>query len=151
MKRKATKKRPKCRALIPYKRTSNRVRQEAFIAEYVVQYGNKAEAARRLGIPYSTVMKWLKDEKFMERLQMAEEQLFDELQASAFNRAGTSSDVLAIFMLKKMKPELYDDKVRQMKYAKEQGVQDQDRTTVVVELVRGEEPERLKTPGEPES
>lgn len=139
----------KTTAVIPYKRTASRVRQEAFIAEFLRQLGNKAAAARKLKIPYDTVMNWMRKPKFVERLKMAEDQLYEELQASAYLRAGTSSDVLAIFMLKKMKPELYDDKCRQMKFAKENELIDPERTaTIRVSLVSEELPADMKPPSE---
>jgi hypothetical protein len=144
MKRKA-KRAKKTRAVVPYKRTASRVRQEVFIKEYIKQYGNKAEASRVTGIPYDTVMKWLKNPKFIERMQMAEEQLYDHLHAAAFNRAGVASDALAMFFLRKMKPELFDDKIRQMKHAKDNELTDPDAAQpITINFVTGEPPERIK-------
>lgn len=56
----------------------------------------------------NTVYKWREhDEEFTFREQQARESCADELEASVIRRAKGRSDVLAMFMLKAMRPEKY--------------------------------------------
>ena len=54
-------------------------------------------------------------------MKEAREQWHEGLRAVAMKRAAEKSDVLLIFLLKSLKPDLYDDELRKTKYLIEQG------------------------------
>jgi len=124
----------------------NTARQDAFLVEYVASGHNRARAARKLKIPYNTVRKWFEqDEEFQRRVAEVNDEWHDLLRASLFKRAVEKSDNAAFFFLKAYDPEMYDDNVRRLKYLKDNQIADPDsRQPVTINLVRGDEPERLK-------
>lgn len=111
-------------------------RQDDFIHEYVTNGGITQVALRALGIKSSELRKWQQDPKFTDRLAEATERWHEDLRKAAFIRAQQKSDVLLIFMLKSLKPDIYDDDVRKANWMAKQGLLGNDNLPVRATLVR---------------
>ena len=111
-------------------------RQDDYIHEYVTNGGITSAALRTLGIKMSELKKWQQDQQFTERLSEATERWHEDLRKAAFIRAQQKSDVLLIFMLKSLKPDIYDDDVRKANWMAKQGLLGNDNLPVRATLVR---------------
>jgi len=110
--------------------------QDDYIHEYVTNGGITQAALRAIGIKMSELKKWQQDPKFTERLAEATEAWHEDLRRAAFIRAQAKSDVLLIFMLKSLKPDIYDDDVRKANWMAKQGLLGNDNLPVRATLVR---------------
>lgn len=78
----------------------------------LAENGNVSEACRRANVSKNTVYEWRnKDRAFAERWQQALEDGIESLELAAWQRAKTTSDTLAIFLLKSLKPTVYREKI----------------------------------------
>ena len=119
--------------------------QDQYIAEHIQCGGVKIRAARKLGIPWSTLMNWFRDdEDFRARVEQAESEWYDDIRACLMERAKEKSDQAAFFFLKARYPETYDDEVRRAKWHNETGTQSPDAAPVQVYLVRDDAPEEVE-------
>ena len=101
-------------------RKSSKIKQDKYIAEYVSNGGVKKHAAKKLKIPYQTVIYWHNNDKeFNERLDAEKSIWYEALKASMMKRAMQKSDTLGIFFLKAEFPEKYDDFVRRNRFMDE--------------------------------
>lgn len=111
-------------------------RQDDYIHEYVTSGGITQVALRNVGVKMSELKKWQQDPQFTERLAEATERWHEDLRKAAFIRAQSKSDVLLIFMLKSLKPDIYDDDVRKANWMAKQGLLGNDNLPVRATLVR---------------
>lgn len=119
--------------------------QDQYIAEHILNGGVKIRAARKLQIPWSTLMGWFKDdEDFRARVEQAESEWYDDIRSCLMDRAKEKSDQAAFFFLKARFPETYDDEVRRAKYMAENNIASPDAAPVQVILVRDEPPEGVE-------
>jgi len=115
--------------------------QLAFIQEYVNNGGFLIQAALKVGIdPNTARVRWFKDPEFLEELRHHMEQWHEELRAAAMERARKKSDILLIFLLKSIRPDLYDDEVRRQVWLDRNGIQDSSKQPLRAVLVREEPP-----------
>lgn len=82
-------------------------RQRAFLQAYE-QCPSVAEAARQAKIHRSTHYQWLKDEAYRRHFQEIQATLGDVLLDEAVTRALAGSDQLLQFLLRGLKPELFN-------------------------------------------
>jgi hypothetical protein len=124
--------------------------QKKFIEHYLACGGVKLHAAKKADIAYSTVRKWFKeDAEFVKEIEEIEEQWIDGIRAALMKRAMTKSDQAAFFLMKSYEPELYDDNIRKLKYAKEHNIDDPDKPQrLVVQLISDPAPKDV--PPEPD-
>lgn len=116
-------------------RTINTEKQDEFIVKYFECNGIKSRAAKKVGIDPTTVTRWFKDEEFLERLESMREEFHGVLYTQLYARACKKSDTAAIFLLKSMNPEMYDDAIRKLKYMKEEGISDEPPKPQVIKYV----------------
>ncbi len=111
--------------------TSCHPKKRAYLIAFA-ETGNKVQAAKAAGVSHATVYSppWKQDEAFQEELVVAKELAADLLEGEAFKRAAFGvrkpagwykgrpggyvreySDILAIFLLKGLRPEKYRDRV----------------------------------------
>lgn len=97
----------------PKKDTSIRELQQAkFLAKYA-ETGNVSASARAIKVNRDTVYGWrATNPAFADAMHAAKLQAIEELEGEAFTRAKAHSDVLLIFLLKNLKPEIYGDKMK---------------------------------------
>lgn len=109
-------------------RTANYVKQQEFILAFVKHRGNKAAAAREIGIQPDTAWEWFKrDAKFRKQVDLRLEEFYDGLWARLMDRATEKSDTAAMFLLKERYPERFDDNIRKAKWLLDKGVDDPER------------------------
>jgi hypothetical protein len=93
------------------KRTTAQHKKEALSA--YVEYGTVTAACRVARIGRRTFYDWAgKDPEFAAQLKDAREQVTDDLEQEAINRAHAGSDTLLIFLLKSLRPEVYRENVK---------------------------------------
>ena len=86
--------------------------EERFLSLYA-QTGNVTASARACGITKHPVYKRRTAEpEFARRMDEARELAIEALEAEARRRALDGSDVLLIFLLKALKPEMYRESIR---------------------------------------
>lgn len=119
-----------------------------FVEEYVKNYGHRRKAAEAAGINYDDMAPFFKDESFLAVLKEAQERWHEELRNVAIERAKQKSDILLIFMLKALKPELYDDDVRKIAWMNATGITEQSNSPVRPIMVREDIPTLELPPGE---
>jgi hypothetical protein len=95
-------------------RTTRNVRKEVFLRAYVAEGGSIAGACRRLhGMSRQLIYDWrAEDPAFVEAMKQAEQAAVELLEADAYRRARTKSDVVLMWLLKKRRPEVYGDTPR---------------------------------------
>lgn len=111
-------------------------RKALFIQEYISSGGMTQTAISKSGITRAILKEWKQDPSFQADLQEAEELWFEELRKAAFIRAQQKSDVLLIFLLKAMKPQVYDDDLRKAQWMATQGLLGNQNLPVRATLVR---------------
>lgn len=111
-------------------------KQNEFIRSYVTSGGLTQTALRKANITLDTLKQWRMDSEFVERYNDAMEQWHEDLRKAAFIRAQQKSDVLLIFMLKALKPDLYDDDIRKANWMAKQGLLGDQNLPVRATLIR---------------
>lgn len=112
------------------------MQQAAFIEEYVANGGMTDQALDSVEATRGDYMHWRDNPEFNAALDAAVDRWYEELRRSAFIRAQQKSDVLLIFLLKALKPELYDDDIRKAKWLANQGLLGNQNVPVRATLVR---------------
>jgi transposase-like protein len=79
---------------------------------------NIAKACEEVGISREIFYQWSKQKSFSEKLQKIKDSLLQELESLAFSRSFEGSDTLLKFLLAKLHPDKYGDKL-EVKYNKE--------------------------------
>jgi hypothetical protein len=110
--------------------------QSNFIRAYIRAGGLTMTALVSTGTDRVTLKTWQQQPAFQAALAEAQEHWFEELRKAALLRAQARSDVLLIFMLKALCPEVYDDNVRKARWMAQNGLVDGDNLPVRAALVR---------------
>ena len=116
------------------------LRWNEFITAYVDCGGRRYEAGKRLGLTKNVVSSYFKEPTFLDALSAATEHWHEDLRSVAIERAKTKSDILLIFLLKALRPDLYDDEVRKHVWMDKHGISDQTNAPMRAILVREEIP-----------
>lgn len=115
-------------------------RWSEFIEAYIEAGGRRYAAGKKLGLDSNAVGRYFKDPRFLDMLAKATEHWHEDLRSVAIERAKTKSDILLIFLLKSLRPDLYDDEVRKQVYMDKHGLVDQTQAPMRAILVREEVP-----------
>ena len=110
--------------------------QADFIQAYVSNGGLTHSALATASATRLLYQQWLKEPAFNDALEEATTKWFEELRKSAFLRAQAKSDVLLIFLLKALKPEVYDDDIRKAQWLAKNGLLGSENLPVRATLVR---------------
>lgn len=110
--------------------------QADFIQAYVSNGGLTHSALATASATRLMYQQWLKEPAFNDALEEATTKWFEELRKSAFLRAQAKSDVLLIFLLKALKPEVYDDDIRKAQWLAKNGLLGSENLPVRATLVR---------------
>lgn len=110
-------------------------RQDKFIRHYTSSGGITKEALKASGASRDELDQWLLDEKFKKAYRHAQSDWVEELRKAAMLRATAKSDVLLIFLLKSLQPEVFDEDVRKQQFAG-LAAQNKDAIPVRATLVR---------------
>jgi hypothetical protein len=99
-------------------------KQRAFIRAYGSSGGITKVALKESGVSRSELETWKTETPFQKAYKEAQEDWVEELRKAAMLRATSKSDVLLMFLLKAMKPEVFDEDVRKQQYVGLQGNRD---------------------------
>jgi len=99
-------------------------KQRAFIRSYGSSGGITKVALKESGVSRSELEQWKTELPFQKAYKEAQEDWVEELRKAAMLRATSKSDVLLMFLLKAMKPEVFDEDVRKQQYVGLQGNKD---------------------------
>ena len=110
--------------------------QANYIRAYIRAGGITDTALVSTGIDRVALKMWQQQPAFQAALAEAQEKWFEELRKAALLRAQAKSDVLLIFMLKALCPEVYDDNVRKARWMAQNGLVDSENLPVRATLVR---------------
>ena len=110
--------------------------QANYIRAYIRAGGITDTALVSTGITRVVLKMWQQQPAFQAALAEAQEKWFEELRKAALLRAQAKSDVLLIFMLKALCPEVYDDNVRKARWMAQNGLVDSENLPVRATLVR---------------
>lgn len=92
------------------KRVRDRNKQREFLEELFNCCGWRAKAGKKLKIHRNIYNEWFKSDRWFKReYRLVLQELHDALQASTMHRALGKSDTLAIFLLKSINRQKYDD------------------------------------------
>jgi predicted ATPase len=91
-------------------------KQQRFLKAYSTSGGITKTALRESGTTRSELAEWRANEAFQKAQKETEEEWVEELRKAAFLRATAKSDVLLMFLLKAMKPDVFDDDVRKAQH-----------------------------------
>lgn len=122
--------------------------QMTFIASFIKCRGNVTKACKEAEMPRSTFYLWKKNEPlFVQALDEAKEALEETLFEQVYEFGFGGDITAAIFSLKALNREKYDDAFARQKYLLERGATPYDAPLVQsrIVLVRESEPERLKS------
>lgn len=124
---------------------SDPLKQSDFIAAYITCRGNVSKACKEIDLERSTFYWWKKnDEAFLERLEEAKQDLEDTLFEKVYEFGFDGDITAAIFTLKSLNREKYDDAFARQKYLLNQGAKVDGYGNVAqppqIVLVRDEEP-----------
>jgi hypothetical protein len=91
--------------------------QKQFLSTYASNGGITKAALKAAGVSREELAEWKADNpKFKNAIKDVEQHWIEELRKMAFMRAQTKSDVLLMFLLKALQPEVYDDDVRKQQF-----------------------------------
>ena len=103
---------------LPMDHRAREAKKNAFIGQ-LRQSGMIREACAAAGISRTQAYRWKdRDSLFADRWMEALEDAADILEAEAWRRALDHSDTLLIFLLKGLRPEKFNDKVRHDHFSK---------------------------------
>lgn len=92
-------------------------KQQAFIRSYISSGGITKVALRESSVTRAQLDEWrAKDSLFQKAYKDAQEDWVEELRKAAMLRATSKSDVLLMFLLKAMRPDVFDEDVRKQQY-----------------------------------
>jgi hypothetical protein len=111
------------------------IKQRNYLNALVSNKGNVEKAAKEAGINRSTAYRWTSSDPDFQHLKQT---VADDLTQEAIRRAKEGSDVLTIFLLKALSPEIYDDRVRLWKMEREAANEDAEKTKEVTITNYGE-------------
>ncbi len=90
--------------------------QKSFIRYYVSSGGITKIALRECFSTRKDLEEWKTQHTFKKALQDAQEDWVEELRKAAMLRATAKSDILLMFLLKAMRPDVFDEDVRKQQY-----------------------------------
>lgn len=90
--------------------------QQSFIRSYVSSGGITKTALREAGVSRAQLDEWKTQTVFQKAFKDAQEDWVEELRKAAMLRATSKSDVLLMFLLKAMRPDVFDEDVRKQQY-----------------------------------
>lgn len=109
--------------------------KEKFLKAYTQNGGITRQALKTAGVTRDTLLDWqVNDPEFKKDFEEVQQHWVEELRKTAFLRAQAKSDVLLMFLLKSLQPEVFDDDVRKQQYVGLQG--NKDNIPVRATLVR---------------
>lgn len=117
----------------PYPHLSEK--QNSFLKHYISSGGITKEALKSSGANREELDQWMADEKFRKAHKEAQSDWVEELRKAAMLRATAKSDVLLMFLLKSLQPDVFDDDVRKQQFVGLAG-QNKDAIPVRATLVR---------------
>jgi hypothetical protein len=118
-----------------------------FIAAFIASRGNVSKACQTAQMARSTYYLWKRtDLDFVQQLQEAKEELEEYLFEKVYEFGVDGDITAAIFSLKSLNREKYDDAFARQKYILDRGATPHDAPLVQsrIVIVRDSEPERLK-------
>jgi hypothetical protein len=99
-------------------------KQRAFIRAYGSSGGITKVALKESNTSRSELEAWKTEIPFQKAYKEAHEDWVEELRKAAMLRATSKSDVLLMFLLKALKPDVFDEDVRKQQYVGLQGNKD---------------------------
>lgn len=91
-------------------------KQQEFIRHYVSSGGITKVALRQASVTRSELEEWKTQTAFQKAYKEAQEDWVEELRKAAMLRATSKSDVLLMFLLKALRPDVFDEDVRKQQY-----------------------------------
>lgn len=91
-------------------------RQRTFIRSYISSGGITKIALKEASSTRRELEEWKTQTAFQKSLKDAQEDWVEELRKAAMLRATSKSDVLLMFLLKAMRPDVFDEDVRKQQY-----------------------------------
>ena len=91
-------------------------KQRTFIRAYISSGGITKVALKESSSTRSELEEWKTQTAFQKSLKDAQEDWVEELRKAAMLRATSKSDVLLMFLLKAMRPDVFDEDVRKQQY-----------------------------------
>jgi len=96
--------------------TSLSEKQQKFIRTYISSGGITKAALKESSVTRSELDEWKTQASFQKAYKDAQEDWVEELRKAAMLRATSKSDVLLMFLLKAMRPDVFDEDVRKQQY-----------------------------------
>lgn len=91
--------------------------KERFLKAYTSNGGMTRNALKTAGISRDTLLQWqTNDPEFKKDFDEIQNHWVEDLRRTAFLRAQAKSDVLLMFLLKALQPQVFDDDVRKQQY-----------------------------------
>lgn len=91
-------------------------KQRTFIRSYISSGGITKIALKESSATRAELEEWKTQTAFQKSLKDAQEDWVEELRKAAMLRATSKSDVLLMFLLKAMRPDIFDEDVRKQQY-----------------------------------
>lgn len=91
-------------------------KQRVFIRHYISSGGITKVALKESGATREQLDEWKTQASFQKAYKDAQEDWVEELRKAAMLRATSKSDVLLMFLLKAMRPDVFDEDVRKQQY-----------------------------------
>lgn len=91
-------------------------KQQEFIRSYISSGGITKIALKESGVTRAQLDGWKTESAFQKAYKDAQEDWVEELRKAAMLRATSKSDVLLMFLLKAMRPDMFDEDVRKQQY-----------------------------------
>lgn len=91
-------------------------KQQEFIRHYVSSGGITKVALKQASVTRAELEEWKTQTAFQKAYKDAQEDWVEELRKAAMLRATSKSDVLLMFLLKAMRPDVFDEDVRKQQY-----------------------------------
>lgn len=91
-------------------------KQKNFIRYYISSGGITKVALKQANVTRDELNEWKTQDSFQKAYKEAQEDWVEELRKAAMLRATSKSDVLLMFLLKAMRPDVFDEDVRKQQY-----------------------------------
>lgn len=102
-------------AVLPQSKLSRK--QQMFLDSYSSSGGITKIALSESGVTRDELTDWkATDEEFKKAIKIVEDDWVEELRKMAFVRASAKSDILLMFLLKSLKPDMFDEDVRKQQF-----------------------------------
>ena len=105
-------------------RTTNKELQAKYLEAYFESGCVQRRACKKVGVSERTASTWHKSEEFLEKKEAWIQFLEESILEALLQRAVEKDNTAAIFLLKSIKPELYDDQIRKLKYMADNDIQE---------------------------